>query len=187
VRRANNSDIPFLVSESDKVFGKGYMTEDSVRDMIEGPEHYLYVGDRDGQPVVALYLRYEPDEVVCEETGVTPEELFEKSGGGKILHSKFMFVREDVQKMGIAQPFLGEVIDHVASEHPEYTLVYGVLWEYNGNVPVQKCCERNGYTFWKRLHQPYYKDEDYYCIICKGRCKCDGLLYIKSINREEKQ
>ena len=181
MRPAEERDIDFLVRESDNVFGEGYMTREEAKRIIRDPDSFLYMEDSDGEPAAALYVRYEDDDTVMEETGLTEAELHSRSRGKKILHSKFLFVREDMQKTGIAQVFLGKALDQIAGEHPQYGMVYGILWEYNGNVPVQKVCERNGYRFWKRLHMPYYKDENYYCIICKGRCRCDGLLYSKDL------
>ena len=181
MRLADVRDIDFIVSESDKVFGAGYMTKEDAGRIIQDKDCFLYVEDLDGEPVAALLVRYEDDDTVMEATELTVEELHARSHGEKVLHSKFLFVREDMQKSGIAQVFLGKALDRIAADHPEYGMVYGILWEYNGTVPVQKVCERNGYRFWKRLHLPYYKDENYYCIICKGRCRCDGLLYSKEL------
>ena len=180
MRFAEEKDIPFLVSELDNAFGTGYMTEEAIRAHIKKEDSFFFIEDAENRPAAALLFLQEPMEKAMEEMEISEEKLREISGGKPILHSKFLFVREDLQRKGVGERLLRDAFTFLDKEG-KYGAVYGIFAIYNDSVPVQRACERNGYVFHKFLPHPWYKDKDYNCWLCKGRCRCDGLVYYRKI------
>ena len=87
----------------------------------------------------------------------------------------------DSQNNGIGKELFADSIQAIR-ESREYGVITSLLWEYNGKVPAKKVHEDNGFRFLYRLTRPWYHLTKYHCIVCGGRCRCDGLQYILELS-----
>jgi len=64
-------------------------------------------------------------------------------------------------------------------------LGYGALftsaWVHSGNVPIENTMLRFGFERLYERHMLWYRNENYHCIACGGRCVCDAVIYRKKL------
>ena len=172
------SDIDLLIEMFDENLGEGYMTEQEIRDHICGEKELFFAARRsDGTLCGILLFGEEDSKTLSEQTKIPEDELLKMANGKKLLKCRSICIAKDCQGCGVGNQLLKGALQ-VIRESGEYGLITSLLWEYNGKAPSKKLHEENGYQFVHKLIMPWYHLENYKCIICNGRCRCDGLQYI---------
>ena len=180
MRKAEIRDIPVILAMLEESMGSGYMDENGCREHIESPRSFLYVEEDEGIVVASTLYIVEDMQSVIDNSKEDSEVLSEISKGGPIIHCKYLCVDKKHQKGGFGRRLITELEAYI-EEIRAAGLVYTVLCEYGGAIPAKKIFEDNGFLYRKKLGQVWYDDEDYYCPICKGRCRCEGYTYFKKI------
>lgn len=180
MRKAELRDIPAIMAMLEESMGTGYMDEKRCREHIESPRSFLYVEEDEGVAVASALYIVEDMQSVMDNSKEDIGALSELSKGEPIIHCKFLCVEKQHQKDGFGRKLIDELEAYI-EEIKAAGLVYTVLCEYGGAIPAKKIFEDNGFLYRKKLGQVWYDDEEYYCAVCKGRCRCEGYTYFKKI------
>lgn len=62
-----------------------------------------------------------------------------------------------------------------------YGSVYGSAWIIDGKIPIEGTFRAFGFQRLYERQMLWYHDENYRCIVCKGRCTCDAVIYYKKL------
>ncbi|MCR5776813.1 MAG: GNAT family N-acetyltransferase [Lachnospiraceae bacterium] len=180
MRKAEVKDIPAIMAMLEESMGNGYMDENKCREHIESPKSFLYVEEDEGKVVASTLYIIENMQSAIDNSKEESEVLSKLSRGEPIIHCKFLCVDKKHQKGGFGRKLITELEAYI-EKIKAAGLVYTVLCEYNNAIPAKSIFEKNGFSFRKKLGQVWYEDEDYYCAVCKGRCRCEGYTYFKKI------
>ncbi len=64
-------------------------------------------------------------------------------------------------------------------------IAFGVFWKKNGEIPMEKNLKKFGFCYLVNSKRVWYDKKELICPICNGRCKCDGAIYYKILERGE--
>ena len=174
----HQKDIPVLMEMFDENLGKGYMTKEKMMHYITDKNELFYAARREDNTLCGILLFGEESaETLAEQTKLPAEKLLHMAAGKKLLKCRSMCIAKDCQKNGVGRELFQTALTEIKASN-KYGLITSLLWEYNGTVPAEKLHLDNNFKFLYRLKMPWYGYEDYHCIVCGGRCCCDGLQYI---------
>lgn len=167
--------IGHLFKES---FGSNYMSQEQIRDHIRsGVPFKLAV---EGPKLVGAILFIPSEEKnISDHVKMDGESIRHICGGKKSLICKCACVYDQYRGQGVAEKILKECMTDI--EEQGYGAIFTTLWKYNGTVPARKIFADSQFHKGKELKMPWYHDTKYVCNICKGRCRCDGIVYYKAI------
>lgn len=180
MRRATRADIPAIVSLTCECFGRGYTSNEQMREFIDDERNRVYVEYDDKGLCGASMMLIEDKDKISEDMEVTSEDYDRLSRGKPCLHHKFCVVRNDRRKDGLMTAVLQEALAELENEGI-YGAIFAQTWIVNDEIPMARVCDRIGYKQYKRQYRPWYKITDGYCIVCKGRCKCDAMVYYRQL------
>lgn len=171
-------DIPFLLEMFEENFGGGYLSEEEIRHYIQDENEFFYaVRTREGRIAGILLYGVESAETLHAQTKIPLEELKRMARGKKLLKCRSMCMASDCQGQGIGKAlFAGALADLRA--RGEFGAITSLLWTYDGKSPARSLHVKNGFRYIHTLSRPWYHLKDYYCVYCKGRCRCDGDQYV---------
>ena len=182
LKYVQEQDIPVLMEMFDENLGEGYMTEEQIQHYITDGKELFYAARRENGTLCGILLcGEEPIELLADQTKISVWQLLDMANGKKILKCRSMCIAKDCQKSGIGKKLFQIALTDIKSCR-KYGLITSLLWEYNGSVPAEKLHIDNGFKFLYRLKMPWYHYENYYCVVCKGRCRCDGLQYVLKLS-----
>lgn len=164
----------------DAGFGAGYMEESAIWAHMHSAKSLFYLTQQQGELAGAILL---VEDDPCQKNGEMEKAFAEIQSitGSKIcLHFKFICIPPKYRRQGFGRSITAEALEDIESLR-RADVVYTCLWEYENNVPAKRIFEENGFQFYRRLEEPWYGDKDYYCIVCRGRCRCPGRVYYKKL------
>lgn len=178
MEQVKETDIYALKEMFDENFGQGYMSEEKMKYYINNDRELFYASRcEDGTLCGAVLFGEESAETLSSQTNIPMDNLLKMAAGKKLLKCRTLCVASDCQKKSVGENLFSGAIEEI-KQKGVYGLITSLLWEYGGKVPARKIHEDNGFRFLYRLKEPWYSLEDYYCVYCKGRCRCDGLQYV---------
>jgi len=159
-------------------FGEGYMDEEEFAQWMKHPELVqvaLVDGDFAGS---AIMLPAEAAEIAAKMK-MTEREVLEITGGQPAAIYKSIALWPKYEKLGIGR---GLVVDGVErAEAKGYSAIFIAAWMYNGITPAKKMLHSLGFTELYQRKMLWYDAEKYRCVVCGGRCVCDGMIYYKKL------
>lgn len=174
----NEADIRPLINILDENLGEGYMTEEQILELIRNDKELFFAARREDGSICGMLLFGEEDaQTLAQQIRIPVEELLRMAHGKKLLKCRSICIAKDSQRSGVGKALFGDAIRFIR-ESGTYGVITSLLWEYNGTVPSLKLHEENGFRFLHRIPMPWYHLQDYRCIVCNGRCRCDGVQYI---------
>ncbi len=178
------SDIPFLTEMFDENFGERYMPREEALFHINDENEFFYAARReDGRVTGIVLFGVESAETLHEQTKIPLEELHRMAHGKKLLKCRSMCIASDCQGQGIGGKLFADALADLKSRG-EFGAITSLLWAYDGKVPARSVHVKNGFRFLYEVPRPWYHMKDYYCVFCKGRCKCDGEQYVLELDEE---
>lgn len=178
------TDIPFLMEMFDENFGGNYMSEEEMLYHIHDENEFFYaIRNADGRLAGIALFGVEPEEKLHEETRIPLEDLKKLANGKKLVKFRSMCMASDCQGQGFGTKLLSGAIEDLKSRG-EFGGITSLIWAYDGKVPAQGVHEKMGFHYLHRVPRPWYHMKDYYCVFCKGRCKCDGEQYVLPFDEE---
>lgn len=182
MRRAQLEDARAIKDLTCSCFGDAYTTEDEIKSFIADDNNKLYVTFDDmGLAGTVLFLNEKKENLILD-LEIEPQDYDRISGGKQVLHHKFSAVREDLRKRGIMTNMLREAVQ-ILEEEGKCGGVFVQAWIKQGTIPLEESLYRAGYERYKRQIRPWWKYKDRTCNICGGRCKCDAMVYYRTILR----
>lgn len=178
---ARAQDAPQLKTLFEAAFGSHYLSTEQILDYIRGGTPFKLAVEGDALLGAILFIPAGEAEVAAH-VHMDPAAVRRLSGGKPCLLCKCACTADGLQGTGIGKQILSACLADIAAGG--YGAVFTVLWKYNGAIPAESLFAGFGFVRGRALTMPWYQDAGYVCSICKGRCRCDGVVYYKSIEKE---
>lgn len=62
-----------------------------------------------------------------------------------------------------------------------YGSIFGSAWVYDGKIPMSHLFDHFGFRQLYGRKLLWYHEENYRCVVCGGRCRCDAMIYYKKL------
>lgn len=168
-------DVKLLCDER---FGEGYLT----------PEQYAHYLKYTGLFKVACmgkelagFSLMAPASVseAAAHMKMSVGEIKKLTGSRRILILKSIVLQKKYGGKGLPVSMTNAVIENAKIEG--YGIIFSAAWIVGGKIPIKKAFEEMEFKPLFLRSNLWYDDEDYYCVVCKGRCRCDGFIYYRYI------
>lgn len=171
---AEEKYYPQMLKICEECFGSGYLTYSYFCELLkmEAPFKMAVIG----QELIG-YSVFETSDAddVSVRYQLDRQSVVKIAGDRKIFCYKSAAVRKNYTRNGIAGKLLRESIEQAKGYGCGSVFVAG--WKYNGRVPMHHVFIQNGFVEIGLRKNLWYNEKEYTCIICKGRCICDGVIY----------
>lgn len=167
---------PLIEKLCNERYGKGYMTSELYNRWMKSPQ-MIQIALADGN--FAGFSAMVP--MTVEETmkymGMPREDVERIAAEKPIMCYKSAAIPASYEGRGHFRA-LAQVAFQICRELG-YGCMFASAWTYNGFTPMEKSFRVLGFQFLYRRQMLWYDDRNYTCVICKGRCKCDAMIYYK--------
>lgn len=162
----------------DERFGRGYCTQETFGAWISHPGLFkvaLYDNEYAG---FAVMLPAD-EKALMKHMQMTREETLHYTQGKPALIYKSAAVQPRFERRGIMKAMAACGLK--SAKELGFHTIFASAWVYQNTIPIENTFRVFGFTrlFDKKLL--WYDDENYHCVICNGRCKCDGIIYYKKL------
>lgn len=187
-RFANLDDIDEVKKIIDEGISQDYYSIDTIRNYITDENSMLLVVvSDDDKPQAAMFCMKGNLKQMCEEEHIPyPDSVFEGySENSQTIVYKTASTYKNMRNRGYVTRLFdayGDIFDNT-----EHELRVGLaLVLPDGTIPIKKQVDNAGFTPRKLYKSPWSKIKSY-CNYCNCEyCQCNGMLYIKENNIEEK-
>ena len=176
IRPATADDFENVLKVGELRFGTGYLTREEFNTWLEYPE-FLLVAEMDGRFAGYVYHRPEKIEVLAKYMKLDPDYVRRVSGGKPVIHCRSAALSPEFEHCGIMFTMV-EALEKKAREEG-FGAEFAPAWKYGDKVPMRKILTAMGYTELCEKERLWYDQEDYYCVVCKGRCVCTAVIFQK--------
>lgn len=155
-------------------FGEGYLKREEFALWCQYPDMFL-AAEYQGKFVgYVSFLPSTPEEI--EEKMAVPAEEVRRCAGDRLpIHCRGTAAFSEFQGMGIMYYVMKAVVENTRAAG--YHVGYLPGWKYYGKTPVYHLIRPFGFVPYCQREMLWYGDEDYTCIVCKGRCTCSAVIY----------
>ncbi len=158
----------------DDRFGPGLIVRADYDHWMEHPEMFR-IALVDGE--FAGYATAFPadDNELVRRLHMTVEEIHNLAGDTPRMFYHNTVVRPEYERRGIGMTLFFSVQE--AAIKAGYRAQFCSAWVHDGKVHVGTAMERLGLKPVCVCEKLWYGNENYYCVVCKGRCVCDAMIY----------
>ena len=166
-------DIKQLCDES---FGTGYLDRAEYDRWILQPHLFniALVDDKFAGYSAMLPVSIED---IIEYMGMKEAEVQAITGNKPALIYKSVAVQPKYRKNGILTKLIKGLLNN--AKELGYGSVIVSAWTYGGKTPAENSLISMDFTRLYHRHMLWYRNENYRCVICNGRCICDALIFYK--------
>ena len=162
----------------DARFGTGYIRREDFDLWMKAPRLIkiaLIDGDFAGFAVMIPATLGE----VASHMAMPPDEVRAIAGDKPALIYKSAAVRPIYEHRGVMKTMAADGLQ--TARDMGYGSLFGSAWVYQGQIPIEGTFRIFGFTPLYLRHMLWHDDENYRCVICKGRCTCDAMIYYKKL------
>lgn len=169
---------PAVQEVCDLRYGTGYVDQPAYERWVKHPE-LMNVALVEGEFAGFSVFIPATTEELMSHMDMTREDVERLAKDRPALIYKSAAVPFQFEKRGIMQLLLGRAME----ELPElgYGSVFGSAWMYDDKIPMSRLFDFFGFQKLYKRSMLWYHDETYNCVVCKGRCKCDAMIYCKQL------
>lgn len=178
-RTAEAKDYDKIKSLCDERYGTGYITKDMFKNYLDYKELFISAFYNDDFVGFAAMI-YSTDENTAKKMGMTLEEVKKYASKKPILIYKSHAIKKKYEKMGL--PVAMTSILMSKGKELGYGSVFGSAWIYNNYIPMSKTFDKLGFIPLYKRSNLWYDDENYTCVVCGGRCKCEAMIYVRDLS-----
>lgn len=178
IRAAVLEDYKDMKILCDERYGEGYLTPERYAHYLEHPRLFLVASQGNELAGFSLMAPASVPET-ADYMKMSAGEIKGLAGDRKILILKSIVIQKKYGKMGLPSTMTNAVIENAKTEG--YGIIFSAAWMVEGKMPIKQAFEEMGFQPLFLRHNLWYDEEDYYCVVCKGRCKCDGFIYYRYI------
>lgn len=157
-------------------YGTGYINEKTYGQWMEHPE-LMDVALIDGEFAGFSVFIPASTEELMSHMGMPREDVERIAGDRPALIYKSAAVPFRFEKRGVMQQLLGNAMEELPALG--YGSAFGSAWMYDGRIPMSRLFDLFGFHQLYTRKMLWYHDEDYRCVVCGGRCRCDAMIYYK--------
>lgn len=177
-RNAVLEDYEDLKILCDERFGERYLTPERYAHYLEHPG--LFLTAHKGKELAGFSLMAPAD--MANAAGymkMSAGEMEKLVVNRKILILKSIAIQKKYGKMGLPVTMTNKIIENARSQG--YGIIFSAAWIVGGKIPIKKAFEEMEFKPLFLRNHLWYDEKEYYCVACKGRCKCDGFIYYRYI------
>ena len=167
-----------IVKLCDECFGTGYVDEREYEKWLLHPGLFniaLANGRFAGFSVMLPASAHE----IMRHMGMEQEEVQALTDGRPAVIYKSVAVCPAYRQNGLLKGLVQDLVKN--AKEMGIGSVFLSAWTYQGKTPVEKALNACGFTRLYVRKMLWYSYENYKCILCHGRCKCDAVIYHKSL------
>lgn len=118
-------------------------------------------------------------EEISKKMGMPQEDVERIAAGRPGLIYKSAAVPLKFERRGIMHAMAQAGLK--TAEEEGYGSLFGSAWICNGKIPISGTFKVFQFQPLYRRKMLWYDDPEYHCVVCKGRCKCDAMIYYKTL------
>lgn len=162
----------------DERYGTGYCTREIYEEWASHPG-LLKVALYDGEYAGFAVMLPATTEEIMAHMQMSEEEVLAITEQEPALIYKSAAVRVCFERRGIMKTMA--TIGLAQAREMGYRSIFGSAWVHNNIIPIEGTFRAFGFTRLFDRKMLWYDDENYHCIVCNGRCVCDGIIYYKKL------
>ncbi len=180
VQIVNGEDIWYQAVQDvcDARFGTGYIDRNEYAIWMREPRllkialiDRVFAG-------FAVMLPAKLDDIV-RHMAMTEDDVLAIAGDKPMLLYKSAAVRAAYEHHGVMREMAAAGLQ--TARELGYGSLFGSAWVYRGQIPIAGTFRAFGFTPLYLRHMLWHDDEHYRCVVCKGRCNCDAMIYYKKL------
>lgn len=117
-----------------------------------------------------------------EKLAMPRRDICSIAGEKPILYYKSAAIPQQFERKGVMPAIVEDILRE--AQQAGYGSLFGSAWLYDGKIPLQGTLKKLGFQALYARKMLWYDDVNYHCVICKGRCTCDAMLYCRKIGGE---
>lgn len=178
IRQGWEEDFAHILPLCDERYGRGYINRQGFDHWMEHPS-LLKVAESEGAfagfavMVPASYLE------ISKKMGMPAQDVERIAGGRPALIYKSAAVPLRFERCGIMHAMAQAGLDTARAEG--YGSLFGSAWIYNGKIPISGTFKTFDFRPLYKRQMLWYDDPEYHCVLCKGRCRCEAMIYYKTL------
>lgn len=169
---------PQIQQLCDERYGTGYIDKNTYERWMEHPE-LMRVALIEGE--FAGFSVFVPASIqeLMAHMDMPREDVERIAGDRPALIYKSAAVPVRFGKRGVMRLLLGRALEDAA--RLGYGSVFGSAWVYGGKIPMSHLFDHFGFRQLYGRKMLWYHEENYRCVVCGGRCRCDAMIYYKQL------
>lgn len=178
IREGEERDFLRMLPLCDERYGPGYLTRAAFDRWMEH-KSLLKVAEADGE--FAGFAVMVPASVpeVMERMAMPREDVEAFAGGRPALIYKSAAVLRRYERRGVMRALAAAGLETARWEG--YGCLFASAWVYRGERPIAGTFRAFGFAPLYKRERLWYGDAGYTCVVCKGRCTCDAMIYYKKL------
>ncbi|MFQ8639898.1 MAG: hypothetical protein ACLR94_17095 [Acutalibacteraceae bacterium] len=176
VREGTERDFLQMLPLCDERYGPGYLTK-AIFDRWMEHKSLLKIAEMGGEFAGFAVMVPASVEEVMEKMAMPREDVDAIAGGRPALIYKSAAVPRRHEHKGVMHALA--VAGLATARQEGYGSLFGSAWMYNGKSPIAGTFQSFGFVPLYRREKLWYNDSGYTCVVCKGRCICDAMIYYK--------
>ena len=178
ITNVSNEDYEQIHKLCNESFGAGYINQMEFDKWKENPEFFNVAWVDDEFAGYSVMIPAGTREIM-KEMDMTLQEVQNITSGKPALIYKSVAVCPQYRKRGLLTKLMTELMDR--AEKSGYKTILLSAWMYEDKIPALRSLEKLKFSRLFVRHNLWYQNEMYQCVICKGRCVCDAVIYYKNI------
>lgn len=176
-------NFPTVISISDEVLGKDYLTIDSLRKAIDDENHFAEAAVTDKNEIIGFYLGKIIDSHELQKSLHIPEEEFPNplKYSNRIGLIQVVAVKSEYHNRGVGTALIEKCLSHF--DRNKVTSMCTVGWRSLEGVNIEGIVKNQNFKRYKEF-KDYWKEDSiksgYICHDCgEPPCKCSAIIYLK--------
>jgi GNAT superfamily N-acetyltransferase len=173
-----------VVALGNLAFGDGYFDLPKIKDILNNgaPFYTAYgeTGDLIGY-CCSLYLPMRE----AERHMKLPENAFagRLEPETPVCFMKSMAIAEEYKGKGLADRLFASCLADAVTDGLRFAC--SSAWKIGDSVPMRRIFQSHGFVVHSEIPMLWFDDKDYTCVVCKGSCRCSGVIYYKFLNGKD--
>jgi len=176
IRSAQKSDFEVIEKLCTERFGAGYLTRTDFEEWLAFPKLFLVAADGD-RFCGFCYLMPENKEKLAEYMKIDVKTVEDASNGKPVLHCKSAALVSTEEHRGLMFRLLSQELEN--AKEMGFGAAFAPAWTYNGKIPMGHLMELLGFEKIGVRDNLWLDQENYTCVVCGGKCRCQAIIYKK--------
>lgn len=159
-------------------YGEGYLKDSDYSRWMQHPELFKVALAEGRFAGFAVMIPAERAEIMAR-MAMPEQDVLDIAGNRPALIYKSAAVLPEYEGRGVMRAMTAAGIQ--TAKELGYGAIFGSAWVCGDRIPIQPTFDSFGFLRLYERKMLWYGDEDYHCILCGGRCRCDGVIYYKKL------
>ena len=163
--------------------GENLYSKDILLNILDSSNHWFYLLMTDEGEIAAytyFYLMTLEQATAFCKLSQQQMSVFPSQSNFMIAHLQAIGIQNNWRGQRLSEKIVAFFFEKMQSRQ-EVASALGVCWKPDGIAPMEKTLQNMGFNYLGEAHRVWYDYENLICPYCNGRCKCDAVVYYKSI------